>query len=682
MQSTKNYKIVIFLGLFALLAVTHLDAATIYVNDNATGANNGSSWTDAFTELQSALAMATSGDEIWVATGIYKPDYDVNTGTHTGDRTATFQLISGVALYGGFAGNEDPDTFNLGDRTFTANETILSGDLDNNDGSDFANNDENSYHVVTGNEMGATTVFDGFIVTAGNANGYEYIDQQGGGMLNIAGLQTISHCIFQGNKGIDGGGMANLYSSPNIRDCLFIQNYGTSSAAGMWNWYGSPSLINCIFSENFATWSGAGAVLYRTNATLINCIFTDNKGYTGAGISSAYGQPVLRGCVFKRNVAGYRGGGMSQEYGHATLSDCIFEENTSDEFGGGLENSNYNYGSAMLINCRFLNNTAKREGGGINNSSGMVDWATTMVNCLFSGNSAPRGGGGIRNGTGDIKIANCAFYKNTSDNIGGGLQHEHGGTAMLSNCIFWRNATDNGTEESAQIGIEDATVVVNHSCIENWTGSLGGVGNIGDDPHFINADGPDGIAGTEDDNLRLQSESPCIDTGDNDALPDGITTDLDGNPRILNVNVDMGAYEFQGIPVDLDILPDDCPNQLTVNTRSKGKLPMAILGTESFNANQIDVNSISINGSVFPVRTPKIDDVCTPAEGDECECHIAGADGHNDLIVHFLRREVILALELDTLEPGTVVPISVYGLLSDGTLFKATDCVTLMARED
>ena len=131
------------LGLAALLAVSSTQAGVIYVDDDATGANDGTSWADAYVELQSALAVAQAGDEIWVAAGIYLPDYDVNTQTHTGDRTASFQLVNNVALYGGLVGTEDPATFDLADRDFVANETVLSGDLAGNDGPAFSNNSEN-----------------------------------------------------------------------------------------------------------------------------------------------------------------------------------------------------------------------------------------------------------------------------------------------------------------------------------------------------------------------------------------------------------------------------------------------------------------------------------------------------------------------------------------------------------
>jgi len=146
---------VILLGLGCTIAAGEV----IYVDVDAPGPiHDGRTWGRAYKYLQDALAVAATDDDIWVAEGTYKPDEDtVNTGG-TNSRRATFQLINGVGIYGGFpsGGGEwydhDPKQY----------ETILSGDI-NTPG----DNSDNSYHVVTGSGTDATTVIDGFTITAG-----------------------------------------------------------------------------------------------------------------------------------------------------------------------------------------------------------------------------------------------------------------------------------------------------------------------------------------------------------------------------------------------------------------------------------------------------------------------------------------------------------------------------------
>ena len=169
------------------------EPSTYYVDADVTGANDGSSWEDAFNYLQDALAAASSGNEILVAEGIYRPDEDTDHPDGTGEREATFGLINGVAIKGGYAGLGEPDP-NF--RDVNDNETLLSGDLLGNDGPDFANNSDNSYHVVTGSGTDETAVLDGFTITAGNAN---WPSLEGGGMYNELGNPTVMNCTFSGN---------------------------------------------------------------------------------------------------------------------------------------------------------------------------------------------------------------------------------------------------------------------------------------------------------------------------------------------------------------------------------------------------------------------------------------------------------------------------------------------------
>jgi hypothetical protein len=160
--------------------------------------------------VPTALTRAISGDEIWAAAGTYKP----TTGT---DREATFQLQSGVALYGSFAGTETARS----QRNPTSNVTLLSGDLNGEDVG-FTNNAENVYHVVTGAD-GA--ILDGFTITGGNANrSGEIITGFGGGIYNISGSPALANLTISGNIATEGGGMFNNSGNPTLTNVTFSGN--------------------------------------------------------------------------------------------------------------------------------------------------------------------------------------------------------------------------------------------------------------------------------------------------------------------------------------------------------------------------------------------------------------------------------------------------------------------------
>ena len=185
---------------------------TWYVDDDARLVGDGTSWPTAYKFLQDALAVAAAGDEIHIASGTYKPDRDEAGNVTPGDRTETFQLITGVALYGGHRGcpGADCGSGNPDERDIDLYETILSGDL-NGDGAPVscthncafyggrcidgfciieANNSENSYHVVTGSYTDETAVLDGFTITGGNADGAYPHDDRGAA---LASLDTVGH---------------------------------------------------------------------------------------------------------------------------------------------------------------------------------------------------------------------------------------------------------------------------------------------------------------------------------------------------------------------------------------------------------------------------------------------------------------------------------------------------------
>ena len=253
----------------------------IYVNADAAPAGDGTSWATAYRDLQEALDAAAAVPtpatpvELWVAAGIYRPSRLTDP---VDPRTATFQLLDGVALYGGFAGGES----DRAQRDPAANETILSGDLAGNDQPDFVANGENSYHVVTGSNTNATAVLDGFTITAGNANGSGGLHDGGGGMSSVAGSPTLANCTFRANTaGRQGGGMDNRVGTPTLSNCIFSENTARFGG-GMHSTFSRPTLTNCTFSGNMAD-VGGGSITSPTT----QCCLTAYSAETGPARNSA-----------------------------------------------------------------------------------------------------------------------------------------------------------------------------------------------------------------------------------------------------------------------------------------------------------------------------------------------------------------------------------------------------------
>jgi hypothetical protein len=279
------------IGLSLLYAVSAAAAAgVIYVDAAASGANNGSSWTNAYTTLPPALTSATSGDEIWVAAGTYKP-------TATSDRTISLALKNGVGVYGGFDGTETMRS----QRDPAANVTILSGDI----GTPGVSND-NSYHVVTADAtVTATGVLDGFTVTSGQADGGNPSDE-GGGMRDNGGSPTLSNLIFTGNFALaKGGALRVINGAPTLLNSSLISNSVAFMGAGGGLFAGGGSNVyaqNCVFRSNVissASTGGAGMDVGGT-ITLVNCVIAQNDP-SGAHFSGD--NHTIKDCTITNNAA-------------------------------------------------------------------------------------------------------------------------------------------------------------------------------------------------------------------------------------------------------------------------------------------------------------------------------------------------------------------------------------------
>ena len=419
---TLLYIAVLLIG-FSNLSVIPAQAAQVGVLYVKTGGTSTTcmTWDDAC-DLQQALSIASTGSEVWVAAGTYKP-------TTSTDRNATFALESGVEIYGGFpaaGGNWDS-------RDPEANLTILSGDIDNNDSQTpivtdihtVTGNTLNSRHVVTGNGVDTTAVLDGFTITAGYAIGTQQ-ECYGGGMLNTNGSSpTLHDLVFTGNYAFgNGGGMYNeIASNPEMDDILFSNNNG-NNGAGMSNSYSNPVLSNVTFTAHSGMYAGGGMSNFGSNPTLTDVIFRDNHVILdGGGMYNSGSNPVLTRVTFDNNSAiwtGFDGGDGGAIYNAGSspiLQDVTITNNTSSDYGGGI--SNRFSSNPVLTDVTLSGNVANRlHGGGIYNDAS----SPVLLRVTLSGNTATNGsGGGIYNYKSNTTLTDVTIDDNTAQDYGGGI---------------------------------------------------------------------------------------------------------------------------------------------------------------------------------------------------------------------------------------------------------------------
>lgn len=253
------------------------------------------------------------------------------------DRNISFRLKSGVAVYGGFAGTETA----LAQQEWKANPTILSGDIDDNDPTvdgvvaDPAQiSGENAYHVVVGSEVDETAVLDGFIVTAGKADGEESPDDYGGGMFSYCGSPTVRNVTVTGNWAIYGGGLGNLGtdscdSRPTFDRLVISNNFADSSGGGMYDQFGQVTLTNVVFAGNTAESDAGGMYIEENDAELTNVTFSGNSaGNTAGGMRINSSNPTLMNVTFSGNAAGVAGGAIEMTRSTLTLTNAIVWGNT------------------------------------------------------------------------------------------------------------------------------------------------------------------------------------------------------------------------------------------------------------------------------------------------------------------------------------------------------------------
>jgi hypothetical protein len=521
--------------LFALLVLGMTIAcplsaqSIIYVDIDATGANDGSSWADAFVYLQDALAVAQDGDEVWVAEGVYRPDQ--GAGITPGAREASFLLRSAVQLYGGFTGTETARDA----RDPAMHETVLSGDLLGNDNGFILHTEpsrsDNSLQVVLiRSEAPPGPRIVGFTVRGGNGFVSASLIRAGAG-ISVHGPVSLQNLVIRENTTADGS--------------IFVT--------------GTPSRNSVQLSD----------ILFENNRT-------DNGASGGGGLALLHsGEQIFHRLTFLNNF-GSDGGAIFNKAYRTTCIQCVFFGNESGS-GGAVYNEHYSYSghpsTLVLVNSIVVGNRATW-GGAFESAQdrGHISHLV-IVNSIVAGNTAEAHGGAIWSSGAQIDVVNSTLAFNTAGEFGGLIRYNvlADVSVTIRNSLIWGNTAGTGGDQF-KLDIADpsgAGIELRRSLVE---GDLpvyvfdDGM-TIHAPPAFVDPYGPDGILGTLDDDYRLLAGSPAIDVGGNNLVPydefdldddgrvaEALPVDLDLRVRIFDGGsgeaiVDLGPYEFGAPPV-------------------------------------------------------------------------------------------------------------------------------------
>ncbi len=579
----------------------------VFVDAGASGADTGSSWSDAFTSLDAALAVALPGSEVRIAAGVYVPT----------SRERGFSLAGDLRLMGGFP----PGGGTIADPL--ANPTVLSGDLLGDDPAGGPPGGDNAYHVVVV-APGATVVLEGLIIEGGNAWGETRIDDQHGGGLRLLGSASaeLRNTIVRRNAARTGGGFA--VDGPSRLGLFSVTVEDNSAANGAGGFATTGSVLSgedVVLVRNRAANFAGGLFLLRSRLTALGLSATDNAAGTivhgeGGAIYADGSTVVLEGSELVRNtadlgggIAGRGGSGLSAVRSvfhdnragsggavHLTgstmeLTDSVLNGNTATSSHGGAI-ADHDFSRVTVVGSTISGNTAAHHGGGLFN-----DWHSEVdiVQSDLSGNTAHGGGGFFNHRYSTSRVVDSRIERNSSTGGGGGVYNNIGSTAILTNSLLTGNRA--ALTGGAMINLANSTARLTNvtvagnvasasslAAVENRVGSTLEIGNsivwgnapaspgIADEPGsstFVRASiveratqpgalDVDPLFTTAGD-YRLEAASPARDLGIDALVPpdlwdvdaDGDTAepapDLASGTRIRGLGVDLGAYELASL---------------------------------------------------------------------------------------------------------------------------------------
>ncbi|MFY0671842.1 MAG: T9SS type A sorting domain-containing protein [Bacteroidia bacterium] len=340
-------------SVLALLAPKSLSAKTIFVNQNATGSNNGTSWTNAFVFIDDALSNWQTDDSIWVAKGQYSPK-DSNVST-------SYRLPSGCVLIGGFNGTEKW----LTQRNIILNRTTISGDINDKN---YPN--DNVRTLILADKTQRGTRIDGFTIK----DGYNYF---------IAGGITMG-----------GGAIRIIDAYLEIANCEFLNNYAYMRGGAIYQQTSSKqvSVSHCLFENNSTgiDRNSLGGAVFANSANFFfqDCEFNLNTSQSGGAIALYEASITADRCIFSGNEARIRDGAAIYDGSDSQFKiyNSLFVGNVADDncpaiYSSAVFNTQFN----EIINCTFAHNIAKPASGTYTVRS---NEDTKVYNCIFYGNQA------------------------------------------------------------------------------------------------------------------------------------------------------------------------------------------------------------------------------------------------------------------------------------------------------
>ena len=461
----------------------HLSVRKIlYVTPAGAGAQDGSSWANAM-KLQAAMDTASTITD-------YTVNIFVKKGTYTGNTSGenSFMIKPNAKIYGGFNGNE-PANFDLNNRDLSANSSILFG--------------SNSRRVLYQNENfteTTATLIDGFQIRGGTVNTVG----EGGGVY-LRKYCTLNNCVITANNAAISGSEDQV----SRNGVAVYNNGGTLSNCEIYN-------NNINLSGTGWDWTVRGVGVYNQNGTVIDCNIHDNLAVYdgngddwnvyGGGLYVAQNEGKIQNNSITHNSAA-RGGGLYLQSG-STITKCIISNNTSRNNGGGVFVSG---SDALFRQCLISNNVAGERGGGV------YDNSSTFLSCNIVRNSAVNDGGGV---------------------------HTYSGSE-IKNSVIWGNKVG-ATDNQLSYSYDNRYRVVSSAIQGGYSGAVAlAAENTGTGLGYPKFTNPTAEAGVDVNNAvgdwTLQAGSICVNMGNNEFAAG--STDLNGNPRIQQGRVDIGAFE-------------------------------------------------------------------------------------------------------------------------------------------